>query len=215
MTLSCYPTPGMGANTYLLEQEGVCLIVDPGDANSPALARAKEIGNVAWILLTHGHFDHILGAAAFRRETGAPLVIHALDAPMLTDPVRSLHAWMGEGLGAQEPVDADRLVGDGAELPFGDTGIRVLHTPGHSPGSVCYAVGDLLFSGDTLFCGSMGCVDFPGGDAGQMTESLRRLAALEGERTVLPGHGEATTLSRERAENPYVKRACYGTLCDR
>ncbi len=215
MTLTCYPTPDMGENTYLLAQEGACLIVDPGRPDSPALAAAKAVGPVVYVLLTHGHFDHLLGAAAVCRETGATLIVHRLDQPMLTDAVRNLYALMGEGLAPFEPVSADRLAEEGDELPFGNAVIRVLHTPGHSPGSVCYEIGDLLFTGDTLFAGSMGRVDFPGGNARQMEESLRRLASLEGERTVLPGHGPATTLSRERTENLFVKRACYGTVCDR
>ena len=205
MTLFTYPSADMDENAYVLfdEASGDCLLVDPGEPDSPAIAKAAALGGVRYILLTHGHFDHVLGAAEARRRTGAPLVIHEADAPMLTDPQLSLCArFFGPGL--QETCAPDATIREGERLPFGGSEIRVLHTPGHTPGSVCYAVGERLFTGDTLFCGSIGRTDFPGGDLTQMRRSLARLAALEGERTLLPGHGAATTLARERAHNPYL-----------
>lgn len=205
MTLERYPSPGMEENAYVLFDEGSgdCLVVDPGEADSPAIARAAALGGVKYILLTHGHFDHILGAAACRRQTGGKLVIHAADVPMLSDPGLSLTARFF-GPEAQEPCAPDITVGEGDRLPFGQGEIRVLHTPGHTPGSVCYAVGTWLFTGDTLFAGSIGRTDFPGGSIAQMRRSLARLAALEGDATLLPGHGPQTTLLRERATNPYL-----------
>ena len=112
------------------------------------------------IFLTHGHFDHILGVAALKEQTGAKVYIHPLDAPMLTDETLSLCSDFSAG--AQTPCPPDVLIGDGDVLPFAD-GVRVYHTPGHTPGSVCFGLGDALFTGDTLFCLTVGRTDFRAG----------------------------------------------------
>ena len=203
MTIRCLPLGALQANCYLLsDEEGATAVIDPGDEAGTILetVRAGELA-VEAILLTHAHFDHILAADELRRETGAPVYVYETDAPALADPRRSLTVLAKGGAG---PLRADHLLKDGEELRVGRLAVSVLHTPWHTPGSCCFLCGDALFSGDTLFAGSIGRTDFPGGDDQAMAASLRMLAALEPGIRVFPGHGESTTLSKERMENPYL-----------
>ena len=203
MTIRCLPLGALQANCYLLsDEEGATAVIDPGDEAGTILetVRAGELA-VEAILLTHAHFAHILAADELRRETGAPVYVYETDAPALADPRRSLTVLAKGGAG---PLRADHLLKDGEELRVGRLAVSVLHTPGHTPGSCCFLCGDALFSGDTLFAGSIGRTDFPGGDDQAMAASLRMLAALEPGIRVFPGHGESTTLSKERMENPYL-----------
>ena len=203
MTIRCLPLGALQANCYLLsDEEGATAVIDPGDEAGTILetVRAGELA-VEAILLTHAHFDRILAADELRRETGAPVYVYETDAPALADPRRSLTVLAKGGAG---PLRADHLLKDGEELRVGRLAVSVLHTPGHTPGSCCFLCGDALFSGDTLFAGSIGRTDFPGGDDQAMAASLRMLAALEPGIRVFPGHGESTTLSKERMENPYL-----------
>ena len=203
MTIRCLPLGALQANCYLLsDEEGATAVIDPGDEAGTILdtGRVGELA-VEAILLTHAHFDHLLAADELRRETGAPVYVYETDAPALADPRRSLTVLAKGGAG---PLRADHLLKDGEELRVGRLAVSVLHTPGHTPGSCCFLCGDALFSGDTLFAGSIGRTDFPGGDDQAMAASLRMLAALEPGIRVFPGHGESTTLSKERMENPYL-----------
>lgn len=219
MNVEVFQSAPMGANCYIVtdEKSGQAFIVDPGYPDGAALRRAEELGDrVKYILFTHRHFDHVLGAAAFERATKAPLVIHKFDAEGLCDPSVSMYDLFSDYYEfEQEPVKASVLVEEGDELAFGDGVIRVIHTPGHTRGSVCYAVGDLLFTGDTLFQGSMGRVDFPTGSVAQMQSSLRLLSGMDGSITVYSGHGGVTDIETERRTNIYMKRANDETLCDR
>lgn len=203
MTIRCLPLGAMQANCYLLsDDKGITAVIDPGDEAATILETVRGEGlAVEAILLTHAHFDHILAADEVRLETGAPVYVYEADAPALADPRRSLTMLAQSGAGT---LQADRLLKDGEMLRVGELSVVVLHTPGHTPGSCCFWCGDALFSGDTLFAGSIGRTDFPGGDDQAMAASLRMLAALEGDIRVFPGHGESTTLSRERVENPYL-----------
>jgi glyoxylase-like metal-dependent hydrolase (beta-lactamase superfamily II) len=160
-------------------------VIDPGDRAGVILEAVK--GNdltVRYIFLTHGHFDHVLALEEVRGATGAKAVAHE-----------------------DEGVKADILTHDGETFLLGGTAVDVLHTPGHTPGSVCYRVKDLLFTGDTLFEDDCGRCDLPGGDYSLMLKSLRRLAELEGDYKVYPGHDVSTALSREREHNRNMREA--------
>lgn len=195
------------SNCYLLtdEKTGEGAVVDPawyGDALKTAIGNTK----IKYILLTHGHFDHIYGVHGLKEASGASVVIHPNDADHLKDPKKSLaESNMPQ---KQTPVEADILVNDGDVLFLGDEKITVMHTPGHTMGSVCYIVESdrVIFSGDTLFCMTAGRTDFFDGSDEKMAESLKKLVALEGDFRVLPGHNRETTLESERKRNWYIRR---------
>lgn len=198
--------PGMVyANCYIVtdEESKEAFVVDPGVYNKrfEAALRAAGVEKLRYILLTHGHFDHISGVKALKEDFGGDVVIHREDAGCLYDKSKSLAS---KFFFPQHDVTADVLVDDGQRLPFGEGEIEVIHTPGHTKGSVCYTIEDIMLSGDTLFKSSIGRTDFPGGSIEEMKESLKRLAALERNYTVYPGHAESTTLEREKKYNPYV-----------
>lgn len=194
-------------NVYLgvNEETGNGFLVDPAVYEPQVEDVMKEIGikNLQYILLTHGHFDHILGVNGFlKNHPEAKVVIHREDEAFLTDTVLS-HSRM-HGL-TQEPIKADIIVKDGDVLAFDDTEFKVVHTPGHTRGSVVYLLDDLMFSGDTLFQLSCGRTDFPESDPAAMGPSLKKLAALEGNYHVLPGHNAFSELDFERANNPFMR----------
>ena len=196
MQITSLTVGSIGTNCYIVYDEATkaAVVIDPSDEASLAAARIGALGlRVEAILLTHGHFDHGGDADRLRKQTGAPIWLHPADA--------ALPSWLTHGL------TADKALAEGDELDFGGLRFQVLCTPGHTPGSVCFRSGDLLFSGDTLFAGSCGRTDLPGGSWPEMLSSLRRLADLEGDYTVYPGHGETTTLDRERRSNPYMQMA--------
>ncbi len=159
--------------------------------------------HLSLIVLTHGHMDHIECLADLAARTGAEVTIHALDALMLSDPTLSGATLFGY---SQAPTTPGRLLSDGDEvsLPDADLKFTVLHTPGHTPGSICLLAPNVLFSGDTLFAGSIGRMDLPGGDEEQMEASLHRLLELPDTTTVYPGHGPATSIGEERDSNPWL-----------
>ena len=199
----------MFANCYLLvdEKTGEAAIVDPAwyvDEFKDILE--KNNAKLKYILLTHGHFDHIFGVHGLREATGAKVVIHFKDAEHLTDPKKSLAE--GNMPDPQIPVTADILIKEGDVLNLGDEEIKVMSTPGHTMGSVCYIIESdkTIISGDTLFCMTAGRTDFPDGSDELMVKSLRRLIAIEGDYRVLPGHNRETTLEREKSRNWYIRR---------
>ena len=188
-------------NCYLLidEETKLAAFIDPGDEAERLLALAKSEGvTVRYLLLTHGHRDHTLAVPALKAALpDAAVYIEQHDAysagiyhyPM-AELVPDLHYYK-----------------DGDSLPLGSLTIRVMATPGHTLGGMTLLVGDAMFSGDTLFAGSMGRTDLPGGNGEQMVQSLRRLGQIEGEYTVYPGHMRSTILSREQEYNPYIRQA--------
>ncbi|MBE6764127.1 MAG: MBL fold metallo-hydrolase [Ruminococcaceae bacterium] len=201
MNILTIPVGELSTNCYLVsDANGTAVAIDPG-ADAAAIRRALEEHSLQLrgILLTHAHFDHI-GAVAALANT-IPVFCHTLDAPALRDGRLNLSAFFGCPVAAV----ADAVcIEDGDELSFGEMTFTVLHTPGHTVGSVCFQSGDVLFAGDTLFCESIGRTDFPGGDLQAMRASLRRLASLDSHTRVYPGHGEPTTVSHECRCNPYM-----------
>ncbi len=184
-----------------------CLVVDAGmDADDLIGFLGKNQLNPVATILTHGHVDHIVGTAALRHHfPRTRIYIHRLDAPMLVDPRANLSALTGMTF-ATEPADV--LLEDGDIVEQAGITLKVLHTPGHTPGGISlYAESEsLVFVGDTLFADSVGRADFPGGNMDQLIESIRaRLFTLPDKTAVYPGHGMRTTIGREKRSNPYVR----------
>lgn len=192
----------IGTNCYIFgdEKAGVCAIVDPGDEADRIARTVQETGlDPRYILLTHGHFDHVLAVEPLhQRYPQAEIYIHKGEVNWKNIPQNYMQ---------MTPVEGMHTYDEGDTLTLGGLTIQVLRTPGHSPGSVVLKVGDCLFAGDTLFANSCGRTDFVGGSYGQMLSSLKRLAELEGDFRVFPGHEGSTTLDRERKGNYFVKEA--------
>ena len=185
----------MSENAYICEDGGEALICDPGGAADNIIS-ALGAAKAKYIILTHGHFDHIMAAKELRERCGAQIVISREDAQMTRGAGNS-----GEDYGIfVNPFDCDLYAGE-CEIKIGESVFEVIKTPGHTQGSVCYLSGDVLLSGDTLFEGTIG--KFDGRNAGLMKKSVLSLASLPDGVRVFPGHGDATTIGREKRENPY------------
>lgn len=187
-----------GSNCYLVEEGGHALIVDPSASAAAILRRLQEDGCVPdGILLTHGHFDHITSIDTLRRaEPDLRVFIHEADAPMLTDGKKNAFSlFFGQDRAWQE---ADVLLRDGDRITVGGMDLLVLHTPGHSPGSICLLCREegILITGDTLFADNIGRCDLWEGSYGVMRQTLQSLRSLEGDLTIYPGHGGTNTLSK-------------------
>lgn len=193
----------MQTNCYFLSDGNEAAVVDPAAECSKILNKLAERGlKLKYILLTHSHFDHMMALDELREAAGAPLCVHKLDAPALTDPRLSYMLQFG---GLDRPSrPADILLEDGDIIQIGGSELKVMHTPGHTLGSVCYIAGDNIISGDTLFKGNIGRYDLYGGNYARLLESLKLLTALEGDYKVYPGHGASTRLSVEKANNIYL-----------
>lgn len=193
----------MRTNCYLVYNEGAneAVLIDPARGFNKIKEFCDNEGlKVAAVLITHGHFDHILEASLWQSE-GAKVYIHSKDADKLYSE-KNL-AYMVNA--AVPPSRADILLEDGGELNIASLKIKVIHTPGHSPGAVCYIIEDALFSGDTLFHGDFGRTDFPDGNFEDLKLSLKKLFGLPGGYAVYPGHEEETTLAEERENNEILR----------
>lgn len=208
ITIETFIVGHIATNCYIITDTATNrrAVVDPGYKSAELTNRIKELGTDTfdYILLTHGHFDHIWFASGIRELTGAKIVISEDDAPFLTDGSLNLSA--NFGLRNISDLTADVTLKDGDHLMLGNTCIKFIRTPGHTIGSGCYVSFEdkIVFSGDTLFKLSMGRTDFVTGNEAEIMKSLNRLASLEGDFDVLPGHGDKTTLDYERKNNPYV-----------
>lgn len=192
-------------NCFILFDENKdAFIVDPG-ASSENIIEAIEKNdlNIKYILLTHGHFDHVGAVAALKKRFKAPIYLHKNDRNFLENPKEVRESAFGLQI---EAANVDVFVNDGDEIPFSDDKIKVIVSPGHTIGSVCYLFENYLFAGDTLFNGSIGRTDFPESDNSLMMESLKKLKELDDDIYVLSGHGPESQISYEKMTNPYLRR---------
>jgi len=178
-------------------------VIDPGDeADRILLTLAEDKLTVTHILNTHGHFDHVGANKRLKKATAAPILIHAQDAPMLQLLSRSAAAW---GMSAEDSPPPDRTIDEGDLIQVGTITFKVIHTPGHTPGGVSLFADGCLFAGDTLFAGSVGRTDFPGGDFDTLRTSIqKKLFVLPDSVKVFTGHGPETTIGEEKRHNPFV-----------
>ena len=190
LTLGLYQT-----NTYIVSKAGSdkCIVIDPGYEAATILNRVALLGlNIGAILLTHAHFDHLGAVRAIVADTDCDVYVDEQELqlpPTMTDgAIYYSHLYPAEGIITVAGID-----------------IKILRTPGHTPGSVCLLMADAMFSGDTLFAGSMGRCDFPGSNIFDMRKSMKKLYNLTGDYRVFPGHAEATTLEYERKTNPFLR----------
>lgn len=196
-------TDGMLAeNCYLLldEASGEAAVIDPGFVNDRLLGEIAKY-KVRWILLTHGHFDHIEGVDRLRALTGAPSAAFRTEGAFAADPAQNGSLLM---FGRPIACTVDRLLEDGETIHVGTVPVQVLHTPGHTAGGCCYVTPEAVFTGDTLMGYSVGRCDLPTGDEAALAVSLQKLAALPGDPAICGGHGPVTRLSEEKRRNPYL-----------
>lgn len=205
MMLASLPTGPLEVNCYLVgcENTGKAAVIDPGGDVESILALLRQHDmTLIMVINTHGHFDHIGANRGLLEKTGCALLIHEDDAPLLQRAAE--HAALF-GLSTSRSPEPTRLLKDGDTITVGDVTLRVFHTPGHSPGGICLQVDDCLFVGDTLFSGSIGRTDLPGGNHQQLIANIKdKLLGLADETRVYPGHGPATTIGQEKRHNPFL-----------
>jgi glyoxylase-like metal-dependent hydrolase (beta-lactamase superfamily II) len=194
----------LGVNCYVVHDEGAseAAVIDPGDEfeRIADLLDGKGL-EPKYILFTHAHYDHVCAAGDLRGRYGASLVMHEDEKETYRRTKALCLSW---GFEEEDFPDPQRLVRDGDKIVLGDTAFEVLHTPGHTPGSICLSGAGVLFTGDTLFKGSVGRTDLPGGDTSGLMQSLKRLVALPGNTKVYCGHGDETTIGGELRQNPFL-----------
>lgn len=196
--------PYFGENMYMLvdTETKKAAVIDPGGAVEKIVSYIKENSlELEYILLTHGHGDHIGGVNKLKKQTNAKVVAHKDEAQMLGDSKKNLSYSMHCG---KQELEADIYVNDKEKLDIGTLRVTFIHTPGHTPGGMCIRVKDDMFTGDTLFAGSIGRTDLFGGDFNALNKSLKKLSKYEDNVKVHPGHGPSSTLGREKMTNPYM-----------
>lgn len=201
------PSEGYGSNCWLIIDGEEYAIIDPSSDISVILSYIEKRGlkkeNLKYVLLTHGHFDHIGAADDIRDVIPVPLCVHRDDADFLTDGMKNAYKYFFRVDMKMRP--AEKLLSDGDVLHIGNTDVTVVHTPGHTPGSVCYMTEKELYSGDTLFDGSIGRTDLVGGSAAKIEESLKKIMSLQKNLELYPGHGSVSTLEKQSRFNPFLK----------
>ncbi len=204
MIIRAMPVGPLQANCYILgcEETRHAAVIDPGgDVDQILLALARDRLTLKAIINTHGHFDHVSANKALKKATGAELMIHPQDAPMLAQLSGAAAMW---GMRSEDSPEPDRLLEDGDTVTVGHIVFKVLHTPGHTPGGISLYTDNAVFVGDTLFAGSIGRTDFPGGDFDTLIRSIHtKLFTLPEDVAVYAGHMEATTIGREKRYNPF------------
>jgi len=205
LILEGFPVGSLEANCYIIGDEDTrkAAVVDPGGDAQRILRTLQKLNlNCIYIILTHAHFDHIGDLDKVQKATKAQVLIHADDAKALHNPRRNFSFFAGSSSSYPEP---DRLLRDKDTVELGKTIIEVLHTPGHTPGGISLKVGDNLITGDTLFAGSVGRSDFPGGSHQQLIKSIKeKLLPYPPETKVWPGHGPGSTIGHESRYNPFL-----------
>ncbi len=208
MKVKCITGGQLDTNCYLVvnDQKTHAVLIDPGFFDSmleSVILEYKDIIDV--VLLTHMHFDHIMGLEYVRTNMLCPVYIHELDSVDITDPEKNCYtSFYGNKLDFST-FKPDSILTENKVLNFGDICVKVLHTPGHTKGSVCFLINDCLFTGDTLFKESVGNPNFYGGDARILLNSVAKLSKLTEDYCVFPGHGDETTLLYEKRYNPYMR----------
>lgn len=201
-------TPGMGVNCYLVscDKTRKAILIDPGAGSRRILDWLQKRNlDILRIILTHGHYDHIGAVEQLRKELKVEVAIHQDDADMLADPAKNLSRYSGLAI---KVLPAEIILQDNQEFLVGEMKIKILHTPGHTPGGICLLTEEGLLSGDTLFDGSIGRTDFPGGDMATLLKSIKdKLMVLNDDVQVFPGHESTTTIGRERKFNPFINGA--------
>jgi len=195
----------LDTNCYLVwcPETKHAVLIDPGESPEPALAEASSLGlEIDCVVATHGHFDHVMGVDAVWQQADVPFLLHHADHAMALAPSAQAEFVLGRPVPSVCPTGG---LEDGQVIEFGRCRLRVIHTPGHTQGGVCLSADVMVFTGDTLFCGSVGRTDFEGGDWAQLVASIRdRLLPLPDAMRVLPGHGQETSIGDERTSNPFL-----------
>ena len=206
MYFKIIPVGALQTNAYLLgcERTKKCLVIDPGDEGERILHIVDTDGyQLEKIINTHGHYDHISGNNIIKEKTNAQICIHEADKDFLEDGSLSLSLWANE---QQEPLAADVLLKEGDIISLGDINLEVIHTPGHTQGCITLKGHESLFTGDTLFAGTVGRTDLPTGDSEMIIKSIKeKLMPLADSLSVYPGHGSESTLGYEKENNPYLR----------
>lgn len=203
MKIDWFPLGPLQVNSFLVtcKDTGKSVIIDPG-GTSPALNAALEATDLTAVVLTHGHFDHIGGVDDITGRFDVPIMIHSRDEHMLYDPAANGSQLFGEPLTVSGDI---KLMSENDIITFGNCGLRVIHTPGHTQGCVSLIGDGLVFSGDTLFRGAVGRWDLPGGDYSVLMQSLRdTFIGMDDNIEIYPGHGESTTIAHEKRTNPFL-----------
>ena len=204
MKIKTIPVGMLQANCYIISTENNNAIAIDCGAEPEKIMRYIESEKLVLkkILLTHGHFDHIGAVAQIVKKTNATVYIHSLDSKMLTDNRLNLASTIGTRI---EPIEKFEEIEDGDIITQDELEFKVLNTKGHTKGGVCYICKNSIFTGDTLFRGEVGRTDFPGGSFPEILASVKKIADIEGNFDVYSGHGESSTLERERNQNMYIK----------
>ena len=206
MILETLAVGQLDVNCYILgcSETKEAAIIDPGGHATDILATVKRLGlKPQYIICTHGHADHIGAVEQVKQATGAKVLIHQTDADMLTDPQKNLSSFIG---GSIVLPPADQLLAEGDVVQVGNLELKIVNVPGHTPGGICIIVGDVVFSGDTLFARSIGRSDFPGGNHNDLINGIKeKILTLPPATKVYPGHGPDTNVAYEIKHNPFLK----------
>ncbi len=195
-------------NCYILgdEKSKEAVVIDPGGDFEEIEQELEKLQlKVKYLILTHGHFDHTGALAQLKKTTGAEILIHSADAVMLSSTGQAQPFFLE---GSSEDCSADRMLQEGDKIRFGEYSLEVLHTPGHTPGGISLVIDKIIFTGDTLFCGSVGRADLPGSSYKKLINSIRtKLLSRADDYVIYPGHGPESTIGGERRNNPFLNEA--------